>query len=147
MSLSLFCLSMFSFFNYLCMMYVYKVHMYPSVQVEVIGNFRELFFSLHHVRSGSFLFLLGYVPQVSSPMNFGHISCLTVQALGLQIHVTTSGHFIQVLGMTDTQDISVALQELLLLNHAADPVSWFSYGVIYLLPKKMLIVRITWDHR
>lgn len=129
------------------MMYVYKVHMYPSVQVEVIRNFRELFFSLHHVGSGFFLFLLGYVPQASSPMNFGHISCLTVQALGLQMHVTTSGHFTQVLGMTDTRDISVALQELLLLNHAADPVSWFSYGVIYLLRKKMLIVCISWDHR
>lgn len=56
------------------MMYVYKVHMYPSVQVEVIGNFRELFFSLHRVGSGFFLFLLGYVPQASSPVNFGHIS-------------------------------------------------------------------------
>lgn len=48
--------------------------------------------------------------------------------------------------MTDTQDISVAPQELLLLNHAADPASWFPYGVIYLLPKKMLIVRISRDH-
>lgn len=63
------------------------------------------------------------------------------------MYVTTSGHCTQVLGMTDTQDISVALQELLLLNHAADPVSWFSYGVIYLLPKKMLIVLTSWDHR
>lgn len=129
------------------MMYVYnKVHVYPSVQVEGIGNFRELFFSLHHVGSGSSLFLLGYISQASSPMNFRHISCLTVQALGLQIHVTTSGHFTQVLGMTDIQDISVALQELLLLNHAADPVSWFSYGVIYFLPKKMFIVCISRDH-
>lgn len=125
-------------------MYVYKVHVYPSVQVEGIGNFRELFFSLHHVGSANmFLVSAGLYTQASSPMNFRHISCLTVQALGLQIHVITSGHFTQVLGMTDTQDISVALQELLLLNHAADPISSFSYGVIYFLPKKMFIVCIS----